>query len=534
MVTFYTLAAIVAFVWNLIPKGVYVSDLSVCLYCAAIIAWALTIQKRILQKNIRRILQIGAFLLGALFTMQLCQVEFFPGNAAVREVMHCGYHVCFMIVSQLAMMAALCVGRDEQERPLRLANFLWIPQAVCCIVILTNPLHQQMFAFSDLEGGIYTYRWFYYLTIICEIVFCFATFLILLYRCRVSAVRKRWFVPAFFISFGVALMILYLICNGPPKLFGVELYHMQEAFSFLFISSFESMIRIGLIPSNTNYEEFFYRSDINAVIYDDQHTELYTSLGYREFREENNRVCTKAIRGGTVLWLEDVGTIYRLNDELRRATEEVEEENDLILQENDLRMERIGYETRNRLYDRIAMIVRPQSNTIDALLNDPDENNLKDNMLYAVVLGAYIKRIGNLLLIADGQEMISTAELSLSIGETFEYLRLSGYACDLVSEEDGEVRSDAITASYRLFEHVIETSYQKMHACFVTISTRDVFALQIALDVPNIGITQDLSNLVKQADLSLQTWVEDNTAYVKLEAKESLPDRTGQEREEVA
>lgn len=530
MVTFYTLAAIVAFAWNLIPQNGYVSALSACLYCAAVIAWALTIQKRILQKNIRKILQIGAFLLGALFTMQLCQVEFFPGNAYVREIMHCGYHVCFMIVSQLALMAALCVGRDEQERPLRLANFLWIPQALCCIVILTNPLHQQMFAFSDMESGVYTYRWFYYLTIICEIVFCFATFLILLYRCRVSAVRKRWFVPAFFISFGVALMVLYLICDGPPTIFGVELYHMQEAFSFLFISSFESMIRIGLIPSNTNYEEFFYRSDINAVIYNDRHTELYTSLGYREFHEENNRVCTKSIRGGTVLWLEDVGAIYRLNDELQRATEEVEEENDLISQENDLRMERIGYETRNRLYDRIAMIVRPQSGVIDTLLSDPDENNFKDNMRYAVVLGAYIKRIGNLLLIADAQEKISTAELALSISESFEYLRLSGYACDLKQDTDGDVPSDAITAAYRLFEHVIEASYDQMNACFVTICCKDTFFMQIAVDVPMIRITEEIDALLSQAGLDVQTWEEDNTAYVKLK----MQSLTLQERGEVA
>ena len=533
MVTFYTLAALAAFVWNLLPQNGYINDLSACLYCAAIIAWALTIQKRILQKNIRQILQIGAFLLAALFTMQLCQTEFFPGNAYVREIMHCGYHVCFMIVSQLALMAALCVGRDEQENPLRVANFLWIPQAVFCIVILTNPLHQQMFAFSDLQSGVYTYRWFYFFTIICEMIFCFTTFLILLYRCRVSAVRKRWFVPALFISFGVALMILYLPCDGPPRVFGVELYHMQEAFSFLFISSFESMIRIGLIPSNTHYEEFFYKSNINAVIYDEQHSELYTSLGYREFGEENNRVCTKAIRGGTVLWLEDVGTIYRLNEELRNATEAVEEENDLIRQENELRMERIGYETRNRLYDRIAMIVRPQSGAIDALLNDPNEDHLKKNMLYAVVLGAYIKRIGNLLLIADEQEKIMAAELSLSIRETFEYLRLSGYACDLVLEQDGEAPSEVITTAYRLFESVIEAAYPKMHACFVTLSCRDVFSMLIAVDVEDFVLPQEVDALLLHTNLSVTARTEDHTAYVSVQADTRLPDGSAG-REEVA
>lgn len=520
MVVFYLIAAGAAFIINLIPENEFLRILPTALYCSVVIAWAMTIRKRILQKSIRNILQIGAVVLVMLFSLRLCHDVFFAGSYGIGEFIHCAYHVCFLTTAQLAFMAALCVGKDDQDKPLKYANYLWILQIVLDTVILTNPLHQQMFTYHEpvLDVILYTYGWFYYFTVAVELLSVLIVFLMLLKKCRISAVRKRWYVPASVILIGVALMIFYLASDGEPELFGLKLYHMQEAFAFIFISGFESLIRIGLIPSNENYEEFFVKSNINAVIYDEMKTELFTSMGYREFNGVENRVNANPIRGGTVLWLEDVGMINRLNDELRHATEEVEEENDLIRQENDLRSERIGYETRNRLYDRIAKIVRPQSEKIDALLLDPDDEKIREKILYAVVLGAYIKRIGNLILLSDEHAKISSAELGLSISESFEYLKLSGVSCDLLEEGECEVSSDVITAAYRLLECVIEEAYGQMNACFVILKSDPEFVMQIGVDAPFDAKVTDRILAFDKAGTSVKVREEDKTVYVTMSA----------------
>lgn len=519
MIFLYPAAAIAAFIWNLLPFSGVIPELSYCLYCVAVVGWGLTIEYRILQKNVRMMLLTCAVFLILLFLMRICRYEFFASSSVIRQYMRYGYHVAFMIISLLSVMIALSVGKDEQERPLRHVKYLWIPQIIMCIIILTNSKHRWMFGITPFPVETFTHKWFYFVTVAWEIILGIAALAILLRRCLVLASRRKWYIPAFFVSFGLFLLIFYLVSGGAPKIGDLQIYNLQEAFAFMFISSFESAIRIGLIPSNTDYDKVFFNSHINAVICDNERGNLFSSLGYRAHTGWDNRVRTQDISGGILMWIEDLSTITMLNAELRRITEQVEEENELISQENDLQRERIGYETRNRLYDRIALAVRPQAKKVGELLEkSSDESLLKSRMLQAVVLGTYIKRLGNLLLIADENPAISTEELGISIRESFEYLSLSGYACELIEETALLMPSDVILYAYAVFERVIEAAYPSMHACFITF-TEDpdggAFAMEIAVDTkqqPDLSFSED-SGITNIGTMTQET--EDGTTFFR-------------------
>ena len=45
---------------------------------------------------------------------------------------------------------------------------------------------------------------------------------------------------------------------------------MPELLCFTFIAIFESCVRIGLIPSNENYEKYFAMSSVSSVITDEE------------------------------------------------------------------------------------------------------------------------------------------------------------------------------------------------------------------------------------------------------------------------
>ncbi|MBQ7584523.1 MAG: hypothetical protein IJT24_07910 [Lachnospiraceae bacterium] len=91
--------------------------------------------------------------------------------------------------------------------------------------------------------------------------------------------------------------------------------------------------------------------------------------------------------------------INGLTREIEEVTEELGDENEFIRRENEIRAERISFEERNRLYNRIAAAVRTRtvrsySLLEEALVHNDDKDGPRSRIIYASVLGAYIKRMG--------------------------------------------------------------------------------------------------------------------------------------------
>ena len=133
---------------------------------------------------------------------------------------------------------------------------------------------------------------------------------------------------------------------------------MQEAYCFTFITGFESVIQIRLIPANSGLSKLFMQSGLNAEIYDGFGNIILSSKTGAEEPPVSDLVVRKEpICGGSVMWKDDLSAINKLNRDIEEVTEELEGENDLIIQENEIRAERVRFETKNRLYDSIAMAV---------------------------------------------------------------------------------------------------------------------------------------------------------------------------------
>ena len=190
----------------------------------------------------------------------------------------------------------------------------------------------------------------------------------------------------------------------------------------------ECFIKIGLIPSNTGYSQLFERSHINAVLQNSDGETVYRSSGYTDTADsEDFLVRKRRIKGGWVVWSEDISAVNRINSELAEATERIEEENDLIEEENRFTAEKVRYETQNLLYDNIARHTHSQLVEIDEALSDNGEFDLR--MKFCLLLGTYVKRCSNLMLTADKSAEISTDEQALSIRESFEYMGFLDIDC---------------------------------------------------------------------------------------------------------
>ena len=98
--------------------------------------------------------------------------------------------------------------------------------------------------------------------------------------------------------------------------------------------------------------------------------------------------------------------IKTVNGEMYSKTELFEmydEENELLKAENEVRENRAKADEKNRLYDRIAKEVEPRLRLIADILKNVKRDKIhpREAMAHICVVGSYIKRRGNLLLLGE-------------------------------------------------------------------------------------------------------------------------------------
>ena len=493
------------------------------LYMGLTAAWGLTVMSRILQKRIRDLLMCCCFFMTLVFVLRICRYDLFRELDRVSEYALYLYGVCYTMTALLSFLAALYVGRREDRKPGGYVFALWIMETLLCAAMLTNPLHGLFYTFAPGSLEIESHGPVYLLMVCWCGVFALAAVAVLLVKCRNSRSRRYWFLPAAGIAAGAALLVWYFAAGGAPKLGGIKLYNLQEAYCLTVILPFEALFRIGLIPTNSDYGLFFHHSMIRAAILDERGNRVLASREYSPEPGAGGRTQRKPIPGGSVVWTEDVAELLRMREELTALNEELAAENELIEQEKQLREERIAFETRNRLYDSISLALKPQAEAMLELLGaegeEPaDPESFRRRLKRVLVLGAYMKRMGNLMLLGDGKDSLPAEELALSLGESFEYLRLGGVACSLDCREKESIPVPQLLLCYRLFQQLIEANAPELHACQAELLPRPGVLLRLALDPEELRGAEEPELLAALAAQGVEREVcrEDDTWYVTL------------------
>jgi hypothetical protein len=275
----------------------------------------------------------------------------------------------------------------------------------------------------------------------------------------------------------------------------------------------ESAIQGGLLPSNTNYQQLFDATTIPVQIVDRDYQPHYVSGGALPVPEKKLRqtefgtihmgsslLNSAPINGGRVVWEDDITELIALQQQLQDAQEQLGEENTLLQAELDLKEQRAKTDEKNRLYDRIAEEVEPQLIKIDAILQciTQEPENREKLLAKTCVLGSYIKRRGNLLLLGEDAKKISTRELEYCIRESLENLRLGGVFTSLNANCEGQIPLEYIVAAYDFYEVVTERLLDRITAMMVNLTcSRGSIRMNIQM-----GCTEEIAHKLL-ADISL-------------------------------
>ena len=507
------------------------------LYGGIVITWAATIERRIMQREMRRNLLGLSLCLLVLFVLRMGKYELFNTMHTAQRYLWYAYYIPLIGASVLSFMAALCIGKSPDWKPTGWWGILFFVSLFLVFTVMTNDLHQMVFRFAGPEEfwtNDYTYGPVFLLVYAWIFSLVGMTIWIVFRRCSLPARRKLLWVPLLPLLLELVISVLIQMNAGHAPLFhGRTVVQFQEMFSFMMIAFWESCIQIGLIPCNSDYDTIFDLSGIRAVIADEDRNPVLLSADPLNLSKEQMRLADRGtvmidpdhrvqghpIRGGAVYWVEDISAIRAIHEALRETGEQLSEESSLIRAESMLSEQNAQYAVENRLYDRMNEEVSPQMEKIRILLEDEKvpEETFRRNLRECMVLCAYVKRRSNLTLIADRQQKISSEELWLSVRESLEYLKLLGTVAAVQKDGTGLWPAREIIASYDFFEFVLEAVLRTVHAMSVRIETGERRSL-----VLEMGFSEDMrlparmqSTAVSQAGGKTLWYVEDDTVYAE-------------------
>lgn len=507
----------------------YIENFDVIIFSGLIIGWGVSVAYRIVQKNIRICLVISAALM--LLWMALRAIKYnSPADVnTYGRYLWYSYYIAMVFLPLMMFFAMLNIGKPESTNNRK--YLLIIPAAVLVLLVMTNDFHQLAFVFEpDFHNWNkqYSYGPVYYVIVVWIFILVLSSIVLSINRCRISATRKKLWIPIVIIL----VAIIYTLWNNLNHGYsGLRIYNVPEVFCFASIALWESLIQIGLVPSNTGYGDFFNASNLNTLIFDNEGNVKYRSKnatnvskdvvlqnGNSVVIDENIILKKHNIKGGKAVWTEDISAINRINRELSEVKEQISEYNVILKSEAELKKRRAAVTEQNKLYDSITEFIRPQLCDLENILKNIENNrgDISVNYAGACVVNVYIKRISNLLIMAKSRKMLNAFELENSIRELAEYISVYGISCSFFSNVSGEISAEKMIALFKFIGIFIRHIMNCTDALLFNLKVHERFIdLKINCDSKNeMKIPDDLLDDIIKLGGNVTTEYDTDTLFV--------------------
>ena len=454
------------------------------LYIGLYAAWGISIRKRVVQAQVRRYLTAVSLLMVFWFAVRTMKYYFVIDPAVTRYLWYL-YYLPMLFIPLLAVYVSISLGKPEGFRLPEWSLLFYIPTLLCLLLVLTNDLHQWVFTFpagavwSDKDYG---YAAGYYIVFAWNVICALTAFVIMAVMSRKSTKEK--YLPIISLSASILYALIYASGAEWMQLIGGDLTAAQ---CLMFAGIFESCIRCGLIRVNSGYGTLFEAGTLGAQITDNDYAVRYTSANARPFSEEvmrtaesgavstdkNTLLKSHRISGGHVLWQEDITEITALLEQLEANKEKIAQGNAIEKENYDIKLKINSAREKNRLYGLLQQQTARQIERIGGMLAQydagSDEEARRRLLAKIAVVGAYVKRRGNLLFIMEGAEMVEILELYRALDESFANIRLLGADCAVDCPTEGTLLCRDAARVYDFFEAVTEEAMGSLETVWLKV-----------------------------------------------------------------
>lgn len=466
------------------------------IYVVIVSVWRESIHQRVLHKMmVMHADGIIFFMLLWIIMRTLRYTVFYQVEPLERWCWY-SYYIPMVMIPLFCFMSARCLGEPEDWKPEKRFYALYIPAFIMVLGVMTNDKHQLAFKIregSGLVAEVYDRGPIYYCIITWALALSMGMMINLLRKCRIPGTKKILWFPISAVLIGSIVALAYVASQTEGFIeFSIISYGV-------IIAAWESCIWLGLMPSNTHYEEMFRGSTVSAQIINQNNKVCYTSEKAKVLTEEiierakqevieleeNIRLRCKEISGGYVLWTEDISAVNEILFELEEIGKNLEESNDLLAAEIALKERKAKIDEKNNLYDRIAKIVKRQLDYLRKILKkmSPEDEILDTEFAIVAILGAFIKRQTNLILLKENSDKLPVEELEYCIRESVECLRVCNIHSSFNFSVSGKIDADIMILLYDIFQRTIEKALNDIYTILINVTEKgDDIYLKIVLE----------------------------------------------------
>lgn len=465
--------------------GVYVNYIRAALYLLLFSLWGYSLDRRIIQPQTLHWLRLTAALMLLWLILRTLKYEFVTDLTVARYIWYL-YYLPMLFIPLLGVYIALSLGKSEKFRLTGRIGALAIIPAVLFLLVITNDLHQQVFAFSSgVPGGPDNYSYSYGPVYFCYLgwtVTCmFFSLILLLKKSRVPCSKKKRLAPFVIGCATVLYGILYLL--GLPAVrrwFG----DMNVMFCLLYAAIYESCIRCRMIPSNTGYVELFEATTLAACIADRSGNIVLRSRAAGEgmvcpregvplIRPNGIRISSAPISGGYAVWQDNVRPLTELRARLSENKTKINSNKEKLREAYIIQKKLLELTEKNRIYDEMEARYGDQITRVGQLLRQcqgaaPEE--IQSALKRILLLGTYIKRSANLYFLSQEYELLPQQELRLTIDEAVRVITVCGTECNVVYHTTGPMRATEVARLLDLLKVVTEAAIGGLYSLFISVS----------------------------------------------------------------
>ena len=488
--TVFVFAAIaIAYACRMLAKfdigGPAVNHIRTALYLLLFTLWGFSLGRRIIQRQALHCLRLTAALMLLWLILRTLKYSVVTGPAAGRYIWYL-YYLPMLFLPLLCVYIALSMGKSEDYRLSRGTGMLSIIPAALFLLVITNDLHQQVFAFkSGVPGlpvsGTYSYRPLYFICLGWMVV-CMAFSLVCLFRkSRIPSGEGKRITP--FVLGCAMLLYSILYLSGIPAVrwwFG----DMNVMFCLLYAAIYESCIRCRMIPSNTGYVELFEASTLAACIADRSGRIVLRSRaagedmtcpqeGQRIVRPDGMRISSAPISGGYAVWQDNVRQLAELRTRLNANKEEMERNKKKLKDAYLVQKSLHELTEKNRIYNELEAKHSRQAAQMRQMLAQCERSGPAERrslLKKVLLLGTYIKRSANLYFLSSEYQWLPQQELRLTVDEAVRALTACGTECGVIYRTTEPMRASEVVRLFDLLEIVAETTVDDLRSLFISVS----------------------------------------------------------------
>lgn len=451
----------------------------------------------------------------------------------LRFLWYC-YYIPLLFIPLICFYTALSLGQHEDYRLSKVAYWLILPIVILLIGVLTNDFHQLVFYFpGEFSSVDYRYGPLYWVVFTFMMGLSLAALIIILVKSRVPRSNKTIWLP----HSALAVLFLYVVLyiNKAPIVVRFA-GNLTISISLLVISMIEVLLTSGLIRNNQNYHELFNLASVQALIvnlqgkiYHQAQSAPSFTLAQRQAAilgplalPNNIQLSQAKIAGGYVLWVEDFSELRRLIDGLAALNQQLSQENALLQAELDLKARQTELLEREHLYQSFMREIGTKISQLNASLSlRASDVNLAKQIKWCCLVGVYLKRRLNLVILSLEQPILASQELAFSLKETLDTLADLEINSFLHVHSNDELPAEVVFQAYDSFQALLEHFYWDLTAVLVNLAiTPQKLVLKMQLSATNPMIkdfnhSNWLSNLLAlKGEFNMEA--ENDTLHLKL------------------